>query len=113
MGGKQSVPEEPTDKNPGANDDQPEENRRVRLYINVDQQKWPILYSPDYDISFWGLEGIHPFDSSKWRRIFQMLIDQGMVRGSEDTIQPLEASEEDLLMVHTREYIQSLKVSPP
>lgn len=88
-----------------------ENNRSPRLYIKVDKSKWPILYSSDYDISFWKLETIHPFDSSKWRRVYELLVERGMLKGQEDTIQPLEASEEDLLVTHTPQYIASLTVS--
>lgn len=91
--------------------EEPESQSASRLYIQVDKQKWPILYSPNYDISFWKLETIHPFDSSKWRRIYELLKENGMIRGPEDTVQPLEVSREDLLLTHTAQYIDSLTVS--
>lgn len=81
------------------------------LYMNVERHKWPIIYSSNYDISFFKLESIHPFDSSKWRKVFEFLKEEGLFKGSQDTIQPLEASEDDLLLVHTKEYLDSLKVS--
>ena len=81
------------------------------LYKEVEPNKWPILYSPNYDISFWKLETIHPFDSSKWRRVFELLKDSGMLKSIDDIVQPLEATREDLLLVHTEEYINSLNVS--
>ncbi len=81
-----------------------------RLYINVDKDKWPIIYSSDYDISFYKMESLHPFDSTKWRRVFEFLKEAGLFKGSEDTVQPLEANENDLLAVHTREYLDSLTV---
>lgn len=90
---------------------QSDDNGETELYIDVEPTKWPILYSPDYDISFWRLESIHPFDSSKWRRVFELLKDKGIVKGAEDTIQPMEASRRDLLTVHTEAYINSLNVS--
>ena len=82
-----------------------------RLYINVEKNKWPIVYSSNYDISFYKMESLHPFDSSKWRRVFQFLQEQGLFKGEEDTVQPLEASPRDLLVVHTQEYLDSLTVS--
>ena len=30
----------------------------------------PIVYSPDYNIHAFGIEKLHPFDSSKYRRVF-------------------------------------------
>lgn len=97
MGNSQTLPEEGSTEN-------------SELFIEVDKQKWPILYSPDYDISFWKLETIHPFDSTKWKRVFQILVDRQMVKGLEDTVQPREASASDLLVVHTRGYLESLNV---
>uniref|UniRef100_A0A0B7AB04 Histone deacetylase 11 n=1 Tax=Arion vulgaris TaxID=1028688 RepID=A0A0B7AB04_9EUPU len=86
--------------------------------INICQQydvvipdyQWPIIYSSEYNISFWGLEKLHPFDSRKWGHIFKFLKEAGFLR--EDTVvKPMEASEEDLLTVHTQEYLDSLKWS--
>ena len=87
-----------------------ERNEGVRLYKSVDDKRWPIIYSSNYDISFFRLERLHPFDSSKWRRVFELLQQTGMLKGTEDTIEPLEADEQDLLTVHTREYLDSLRV---
>ena len=33
----------------------------------------PMLYTPDYNITFWGLEKLHPFDSCKFRKIVASL----------------------------------------
>lgn len=82
-----------------------------RLYLKVGQDKWPILYSSAYDITFGGLEKIHPFDSSKWRRVYQLLVQKKMLKGDADIIQPIEISREELLRVHSQEYIDSLNVS--
>ena len=81
------------------------------MYIKVAKGKWPILYSPSYDITFGGLERIHPFDSSKWRRVYQLLVEKKMLKGDVDVIKPVEISREELLKVHTQEYIDSLNVS--
>ncbi|RUS33836.1 hypothetical protein BC938DRAFT_483565 [Jimgerdemannia flammicorona] len=35
--------------------------------------KVPIVYSPDYNITFFGLEFLHPFDSQKYRRVHDRL----------------------------------------
>jgi hypothetical protein len=35
----------------------------------------PIVYNDKYDISFWGLENWHPFDTKKWRKIHTKLED--------------------------------------
>ena len=34
---------------------------------------FPIVYSQDYNITAFGLEKMHPFDSCKYRRVFESL----------------------------------------
>ncbi len=47
-----------------------------RLYqlAKLGPEQLPIIYSPLYNISFWGLQNIHPFDSGKWGKVYQHLI---------------------------------------
>lgn len=33
----------------------------------------PIVYHPDYNISFMGLEKLHPFDAGKWGKVIHFL----------------------------------------
>lgn len=80
------------------------------LYVSVKNSQWPIIYSPEYNIGFLGLEKLHPFDAGKWGRVYQFLKDCGMIR-DDTTVRPREASEEDLLVVHTKQYISDLKWS--
>ena len=35
----------------------------------------PIVYSPKYNITAFGLEKLHPFDASKYRRIYEDLVE--------------------------------------
>lgn len=70
----------------------------------------PIVYRPEYNVHFWGLEKIHPFDAGKWGNIVQYLKKSGYVK-EKNIVQPKEASKTDLLVVHTKRYLQSLKVS--
>ena len=93
-----------------AEDDQESNSDSPRLYIRVPRNKWPIVYSNDYNISFLGLERVHPFDSGKWGRVFQILVKRGLLKGSEDTVQPLEANLDELALVHSTEYLDSLNV---
>ncbi|XP_060084846.1 histone deacetylase 11-like [Ylistrum balloti] len=80
------------------------------LYVDVKPSQWPIIYSPEYNIGFLGLEKLHPFDAGKWGKVYQFLKDHGMIR-DDTTVRPREASEEDLLVVHTKQYINDLKWS--
>lgn len=43
------------------------------LYKTIPNEVWPIVYSPKYNISFCGLENLHPFDSKKWGRVYDIL----------------------------------------
>ncbi|KAJ0977484.1 hypothetical protein J5N97_012958 [Dioscorea zingiberensis] len=95
--------------------DTPEATRRTRilnskLYFDVPPSKVSVIYSPSYDIAFMGIEKLHPFDSSKWGRICQFLISEGVLEKSQ-IVEPLEASQADLLVVHSESYLNSLKSS--
>ncbi|KAL9227255.1 hypothetical protein vseg_002968 [Gypsophila vaccaria] len=81
-----------------------------QLYFDVPSSKVPVIYSSSYDISFLGLEKMHPFDSSKWGRICQFLASESVLN-KKCIVDPQEASEEDLLVVHPENYLVSLKSS--
>ncbi|THU52375.1 hypothetical protein C4D60_Mb10t03340 [Musa balbisiana] len=68
------------------------------LYFDVPPSKVPVIYSSSYDIAFFGIEKLHPFDSSKWGRICQFLSKEGFL-DKKQTVEPLEASKDDLLVV--------------
>lgn len=81
-----------------------------KLYMDVSPSKLPVIYSSSYNISFMGLEKLHPFDSSKWGRVCQFLISEGILDRNR-LVEPSEATEDDLLVVHTESYLDSLKSS--
>lgn len=125
--------------------------QKSKLRRHCDVNQLPIVYDTGYDISFCGLEKVHPFDAGKWGRIIGFLSDligyllcksvsffliffifsrvlylpfydivilkifsdDGLLRGTleESIVQPLEATTDDLLIVHTKRYLNSLKVS--
>jgi histone deacetylase 11 len=68
----------------------------------------PIVYHPAYNITAFGLERLHPFDSGKYRRIRDALIARGLRRGG-DFERPRPASDREIAMVHTPEYLRSLR----
>ncbi|KEH39940.1 histone deacetylase superfamily protein [Medicago truncatula] len=82
----------------------------TKLYFDVPPSKVPLIYSDSYDISFLGIEKLHPFDSSKWGRICKFLISFGVLDKNR-IVEPLEASKDDLLVVHSESYLNSLKES--
>nr|XP_060615285.1 histone deacetylase 11 isoform X2 [Anolis sagrei ordinatus] len=83
---------------------------RTELYQNFPPTCWPIVYSPDYNITFMGLEKLHPFDAGKWGKVINFLKEAKLIT-DDSIVRAQEASEEDLLVVHTRQYLNRLKWS--
>ncbi|KAK6912809.1 Histone deacetylase domain [Dillenia turbinata] len=81
-----------------------------KLYFEVPPSKVPVIYSTSYNIAFLGIEKLHPFDSSKWGRICCFLVSEGYLE-KDCIVEPLEASKDDLLVVHSESYLASLKSS--
>ncbi|KAM7493409.1 hypothetical protein LguiB_028018 [Lonicera macranthoides] len=81
-----------------------------KLYFDIPSFKIPLIYSSSYDIAFLGLEKLHPFDSSKWGRICRFLITDNVL-DKKCVVEPLEATKDDLLVVHSESYLSSLKSS--
>ncbi|XP_022732582.1 histone deacetylase 2-like isoform X2 [Durio zibethinus] len=71
---------------------------KSKLYFDITTPKVPIIYSSYYDIRFFGIEKLHPFDSSKWDRIRGFLISEGHL-DKNSIVEPFEASTDDLLVV--------------
>jgi histone deacetylase 11 len=71
-----------------------------------------IIYSPHYNISFFGLERLHPFDSRKYGRAWALLRSQfgdSLLANHIRVDRP--ASTEELATTHTGEYLASLRSS--
>ncbi|XP_055378946.1 histone deacetylase 11-like [Condylostylus longicornis] len=74
------------------------------------QERLPIVWSKDYNVAFCGLQCLYPFDTEKGQHVLQLLKVSGLVK--EDNIyRPLEMNEDELLEVHSFDYLQSLKIS--
>jgi histone deacetylase 11 len=67
----------------------------------------PLVYSSGYNLSAFGLERLHPFDSQKYRKIHDWLIRQGL-RSAGDYHSSALATDAELLTVHTAEYLSAL-----
>lgn len=72
--------------------------------------KLPVFYCDDYNISFFGLEKIHPFDSEKYRRVYNYLVSENVITG-ESVVPPFRPDQEMLESFHTPRYLDSLKAS--
>ena len=40
--------------------------------VMVQPHQVPIIYRPEYNITFLGFEKLHPFDSGKWGKVIQV-----------------------------------------
>ena len=90
------------ERNPvGANDLEESESE---LPFNVS-----MVYSPGYLIDLGGLERTHPFDIRKYEKIFDGLVADGLLT-DEQTLKPAELTRDELLLIHTEEYLDELKV---
>lgn len=69
-----------------------------------------IVYSPNYNISFWGLERLHPFDSRKYGRAWTELRRTVGAQISRLHI-PVDraATDPELLLAHSADYLSSLR----
>ncbi|XP_013171457.1 PREDICTED: histone deacetylase 11 [Papilio xuthus] len=83
----------------------------THLYFDIRDEQWPLVYDDKYNVSVLGLEKLHIFDAKKWGNIIQHLLRAKLIT-RDCLVHPNEAKKEDLLVVHTKKYLQSLKWSP-
>lgn len=67
-----------------------------------------LVYSQRYQIDLGGFESLHSFDINKYAKIYLQLVTDGLIR-PEDVYVPAEIGREDLLRVHTPEYLARLR----
>ncbi|SMP79727.1 histone deacetylase 11 [Neorhodopirellula lusitana] len=69
-----------------------------------------IVYSRHYNIGFYGLERLHPFDSRKYGRAWRLISRHFGSAISQLHVQPRRAaSHEELTLVHSDEYLTKLR----
>ncbi|KAM7402733.1 hypothetical protein PAMP_017947 [Pampus punctatissimus] len=85
-------------------------SHRTELYGSIPPTCLPIVYHPDYNITFMGLEKLHPFDAGKWGKVIHFLKEEQFITDG-NIVEAREATEEDLLVVHTKRYLNRLKWS--
>lgn len=72
--------------------------------------KTRLVYSPQYNFSMLGLEKLHPFDATKFSKVWQQLQKRfGHKLNHQTTFVNKPVTNQELLLVHTEEYLQSLK----
>lgn len=67
----------------------------------------PVLYHPCYNIGFWGLENLHPFDSKKFQRVLALLEERGVLSAAQ-LVAAAEAGHGVLREVHAEAYLRRL-----
>ncbi len=74
--------------------------------------KTRLVYSPHYDFSILGIEKLHPFDAKKYSKAWALLQNEfGNTINQYTTFVSAPISDQDLLSVHTEQYVQSLTQS--
>ena len=76
-----------------------------------DKHQLPIVYHPNYNITLFGIEKLHPFDSCKFEKVVKGLQQHGIINSTQQLVQPAAVSYETLQQVHTPEYLQQLQTS--
>ena len=79
-----------------------------RDYGTVHEGNIPIVYHGDYNITLYGIENFHPFDSCKYSKVFNKLSKKYSL-SYDDFYHPSEVRPEELLYVHSAKYLLSLK----
>jgi histone deacetylase 11 len=70
----------------------------------------PLVYSSHYNVTLFGLEKLHPFDGRKFDKIKNHLVNEGL-RSRDQFLKPSSISEEQLRVVHSKDYLDSLSCS--
>jgi len=65
----------------------------------------PIVYREEYNIALGGLERLHPFDSQKYGRIYDILVTNEIIRSPNRIYRPRMVTMDELLLVHSRMYL--------
>ena len=68
----------------------------------------PIVYHPRYNVSFPPFDSMHPFDSKKYGKIFTYLVNEVGIDPAVFNTPKHVISDEDLLEIHSKEYLESL-----
>ena len=71
------------------------------------ENKIPIVYSPEYNISLLGLEELHPFDTKKYQKVFRALRQKNILTGH-NYYTVSEPANEVLERVHSPTYLKNL-----
>ncbi|KAJ6222731.1 hypothetical protein RDWZM_001276 [Blomia tropicalis] len=69
----------------------------------------PLIYRSEYNIRFWGLEHLHPFDTNKWGRVNSALIESLANKNLIRLIEPNHSiTDHELALVHDDKFIHDV-----
>ena len=77
---------------------------RKMLFAIFPMLPFKLVYHPRYDLNL----GPHVFPSQKFRLLYELLLSE-KIAGSDDIVQPGRAWDEDLLRVHSSDWVGKLK----
>lgn len=63
-----------------------------------------VVYSAKYEVDI----GAHVFPVSKYRLVYEHLLEKGVLK-EKDFVEPVSAGEEEIAIVHTHDYIDKIK----
>ncbi|KAF6250370.1 hypothetical protein COO60DRAFT_881687 [Scenedesmus sp. NREL 46B-D3] len=75
------------------------------------EQQLPVVYDPGYNITLFGLEKMHPFDSCKFSKVVAGLRTNGIISNNSQLVTPLPATLIALQSIHSPAYLQQLHTS--
>jgi histone deacetylase 11 len=78
---------------------------------NLSRHNLPILYNSKNNISVFGLEKLHPFDTCKYQKVAESLIKSGTVESFDTFIEANALDDEQLKTIHSQAYLNSLYYS--
>ncbi len=74
--------------------------------------KSQFVYSPQYDFKLWPITKLHPFDSEKFSKAWDVFSANAQVKDASCVLEPKElVSDERLQQIHSASYLASLKSS--
>src|SRR5213080_548877 len=78
--------------------------KRWKLPQGLPMLAFKLVYSDGYDLNL----GAHVFPSRKYRLIHDRILSEGFAT-AEDFVEPLAATDDQILLVHKPEWVQKLK----
>jgi histone deacetylase 11 len=76
-----------------------------------DSNQLPIVYHPHYNITLFGIEKLHPFDSCKFEKVVSGLQQHGIISSTKQLVQPAAVSYTTLQQAHAQDYLHKLQTS--